>query len=346
MDSEKINEITERMASRISFNTEIGSFARDILRAVAVEMAMEENLYSDDLNTRFIDTATGIDLDMCVRDKGKQRIEAISATGEVKIIGANGTVIKKGTIVTSSSNEYRTIEEKEIVNVSTFVKVEAVQPGEKGNCEVGEITKFKEDYIGLTSVTNLTKISGGRNQETDDELKARVSRYIQYPPISWNQYYFEDKAKEIAEVDKVKCIPCWNGRGTVRLIVTEKTNPIATEEVKNKIKNLIDNEIISDINLTVDSVVINDIALDFEAELNTDYLESEAKEEIKAALNEFLFKNIFKERILYFEIASIINNCKSIEKLSDLKINGIKDDLVIEPDKLCRVNTITIGGIS
>lgn len=346
MDVNKTNEITERMASRISFNTEIGSFTRDIIRAVAVEMAEEENLYTNDLNTRFIDTAKGIDLDMCAKDKYKNRIMSTPATGEVKIIGANGTLIKKGTIVISSQNEYRIIEEKEILNVSTIVKVEAVVPGTKGNCEVGEINRFKEDYIGLGSVTNLNKITGGRDEETDEELRSRLLKYIQNPVISWNRYYFEEKAKEISEVDRVRCIPCWNGRGTVRLIITEKQHQVATSEVKQQVLNLIEDEIISDIVLTVDSVTINNIRLEFEAEINSDYLEQDAKEEIKKNLNDYFFKNLFQERFLYFEIASIINQCKSIDKLSDLKINGIKDDLIVTSDKLCVIEDITIGGIS
>ncbi|MGL5901900.1 MAG: baseplate J/gp47 family protein, partial [Cetobacterium sp.] len=251
----------------------------------------------------------------------------------------------KGILLINNTNNiiYETIEDKEITNVSTTVMVIATTAGKIGNCSAGQINTFKEIYPGLTAVTNETEITGAIDKETDDEYRDRLLNYIQKPQISWNKYVFEEEAKVIKEIDKSKCIPI--GGGEVKLIVTQKNSVIATNEVKTKVYNYINNKILSDINLVVDSVEIFDIQLSIEAVINQDYNNENSKDELTEALNKFFFNKVFETRILYFDIANQILNCKSIDKLSDLKINGIKDDLLLSENQLAVIKTITIGGI-
>lgn len=345
MNEQLVNEITDRLCEPITYNTSSGSFARDICRSIAIELALEDADYEKQLNTRFIDTATGTDLEICGNDKGKSIIEATYAVGTVKITGINGTLIKKGTLLINNTNDitYETIEEKTITNVSTTVMVISRTPGKIGNCPAGQINSFKEIYPGLTAVTNESEISGAIDKETEEEYRARLLNYIKNPRISWNKYVFEDEAKTINEVDKTKCIPI--GAGQVKLIITQKDTIIATDEVKTKVHNYINNKILSDIDLIVESVAVFEIDLSIEAEINQDYNTQNAIDEIKTALNAYFFANLFETRLLYFNIANTILNCKSIDKLSDLKINNIKDDLILTEDKLATIKTITIGGI-
>lgn len=345
MNEQHVNEITDRLCSDISYNTSVGSFARDIMRSIAIEFSSESENYNVQLDTRFIDTATGVDLEICAIDKGKEKIKATYAVGDVKITGLNGTVIPEGVLIenTTTGVIYETIEEKQINNISTIVKVISLTPGTISNCQAGQLTKFKEIYPGLTAVTNEAEITGAIDDETDEQFRNRLLEYIQKPQISWNKYVFEAEAKVIREVDKTKCIPI--GGGSVKLIITEKDNIVATQEVKNKVKNYIENKIISDINLTVEGVSPLGVSISIEAELNQDFNNETAKVEIKNELNSFFFNKLFETRILYFDIADIIQSCKSIIKISDLKINNTKDDLIITEEKLITVNNIQIGGI-
>ena len=75
------------MAEMISYNTSTGSFARDIITSVAIEMVKEEDDYSEQLDKRLIDTATGTDLDISCADKALDRLQATKSTGQVKITG-------------------------------------------------------------------------------------------------------------------------------------------------------------------------------------------------------------------------------------------------------------------
>lgn len=153
---ERINKKVEDMAESISYNTSKGSFARDIIMSCAIEMVKEENDYLSQLDKRLIDTATGTDLDVSCADKAIIRRKAIKSIGTVKITGANGSIIKKGYIVVNSSTatEYEILEEKTIENISTIVKIQCTKAGKIGNCEVGQINKFAQEYTGLSRVEN------------------------------------------------------------------------------------------------------------------------------------------------------------------------------------------------
>ena len=172
MSDERINKKVNDMAEMISYNTSTGSFARDIITSVAIEMVKEEDDYSEQLDKRLIDTATGTDLDISCADKALDRLQATKSTGQVKITGVNGSLIKKGYIVINSSTatEYEILEEKTIENISTTVKIQCTKAGTVGNCEVGQINKFGEEYTGLSKVENLENITNGTDIETDDNF--------------------------------------------------------------------------------------------------------------------------------------------------------------------------------
>lgn len=345
MSDERINKKVNDMAGMISYNTSTGSFARDIITSVAIEMVKEEDDYSEQLDKRLIDTATGTDLDISCADKALDRLQATKSTGQVKITGVNGSVIKKGYIVINSSTatEYEVLEEKTIENISTTVKIQCLTAGTVGNCEVGQINKFAEEYAGLSKVENLENITNGTDIETDDNFRKRALDYIRKPRMSWNQYVFEDKAKEVQGVEHSHCIPRWNGAGTVKLVITEQGKEEVSSELKEKVKNYIDLEVISDIDLTVEGVEINRVDVVIKGTISSDFNEEAAKTTLTNKLNDFFFENLFVEKIYYFDIVEIIQHASCISKIGDITVAGNRNDIELNETKLCKIDSITIN---
>lgn len=345
MSDERINKKVNDMAGMISYNTSTGSFARDIITSVAIEMVKEEDDYSEQLDKRLIDTATGTDLDISCADKALDRLQATKSTGQVKITGVNGSVIKKGYIVINSSTatEYEVLEEKTIENISTTVKIQCLTAGTVGNCEVGQINKFAEEYAGLSKVENLENITNGTDIETDDNFRKRALDYIRKPRMSWNQYVFEDKAKEVQGVEHSHCIPRWNGAGTVKLVITEQGKEAVSSELKEKVKNYIDLEVISDIDLTVEGVEINRVDVVIKGTISSDFNEEAAKTTLTNKLNDFFFENLFVEKIYYFDIVEIIQHASCISKIGDITLAGNRNDIELNETKLCKIDSITIN---
>lgn len=345
MSDERINKKVNDMAEMISYNTSTGSFARDIITSVAIEMVKEEDDYSEQLDKRLIDTATGTDLDISCADKALDRLQATKSTGQVKITGVNGSLIKKGYIVINSSTatEYEVLEEKTIENISTTVKIQCTKAGTVGNCEVGQINKFGEEYTGLSKVENLENITNGTDIETDDNFRKRALDYIRKPRMSWNKYVFEDKAKEVKGVEHSHCIPRWSGAGTVKLVITEQGKEVVSSELKEKVKNYINLEIISDIDLTVEGVEINRVDVVVKGTISSDFNEEAAKTTLTEKLNNFFFENLFQEKIFYFDIVETIQHAGCITKIGDITVAGSRNDIELNENKLCKVNTITIN---
>ena len=67
--------------------------------------------------------------------------------------------------------------------------------------------------------------------ETDDAFRERIFQKIQNPLTSGNKNHYIYWAKSVPNIGDAKCIPCWNGPGTVKVIVisTQKDVPVEAD---------------------------------------------------------------------------------------------------------------------
>ena len=341
---ERVTEKTRNMVEKIDYNTAVGSFARDIVSSVAIELVKGEDDYEDKIDSKNIFNAIGTDLDTEAADAGERRKPATNATGQITITGVNGSLIKKGYKVLNSSNniEYEILEDRTINNFSTKVQVRCITAGTVGNAEIGTINSFVEVYQGLTKVENEIAITNGKDVESDEELRARIIDLIQKPRISWNTYVFEDTVKEIEEVDKVKCVGRARGKGTIDIIITQKSRDTVEEKLKAEVLKYIDFKIISDIDINVIGAEIKIIDISVTGELSSDFDLESADIKLKELINEYLFNQIFKERISYFDLVEVIQHSGCFEHLENVTLNGVKDDLIADVTKLYRISNISI----
>ena len=108
-------------------------------------------------------------------------------------------------------------------------------------------------------------------------------------------------------------------------------------------KNYIDLEIISDIDLTVEGVEINRVDIVVKGTISSDFHEEAAKTTLTEKLNNFFFENLFQEKIFYFDIVETIQHAGCITKIGDITVAGSRNDIELNENKLCKVNTITIN---
>lgn len=128
--------------------------------------------------SRFPDTATGVSLDLAVKFGSMTRLEAIAATGTVKLDVDPGTTIDAGiSISTQGDIEYlTTMAVKDEDNDGIVIApIQAVVPGAAGNVPAGTITRINTPVVGLNAATNEQPTTGGRDRETDKELRDRYA---------------------------------------------------------------------------------------------------------------------------------------------------------------------------
>lgn len=127
-------------------------------------------------NNSFVHKAEGNSLSGLVENRFMQRRPAEKSQGEIVITGEPGTTIEAGFTV-SHINSYVTVEDVEIgIDGTVEAWIIAIIAGANGNAPANTVIEIDTPLVGVDSVTNPEPIIGGREEETDAELKERYDR--------------------------------------------------------------------------------------------------------------------------------------------------------------------------
>ena len=190
--------ILERMINRVVARSDLtdindGSSLKQVLAAAARE--------DDDCHFQMINLLDLFDIDKCIGndldERAKQfnpsitsRIEARKAVGQVRFsrVSTVGDVsISIGTIVqvpasgVQSAILFITTALGTIASGSTqsnLVDAVALEAGTAGNAALGTITAFQTKPSGVDAVTNPAVFASGRDYESDDEFRDRLTALI------------------------------------------------------------------------------------------------------------------------------------------------------------------------
>lgn len=347
----EINNLVEKIFSEEYMNkydNSVGSFSRDIVRAIATEIIIQKKFYEEQSKRYSIEYASGLDLDAICKEDHIYRLPAVAATGFVKIYGTPGTIIQKGMQVNSKNCIYSIDDTVEIpengIVGNTTVSITALEAGEIGNAGIGEINSFAITYKNLEKVINEDKIINGKNVETDDELKKRRKKILSTIKINYNANMIKEMILEnIKTIKNVKVIPRFNGKGTVKIVAINKNNTTLHDGEAENISNFLNEEIITDAIFNVVSVREKQVNIALEAIINKEYTEENAIELTKKTLNNFFLENLFKEnRIYYADVINKLLEVKAFKKISNIDINNAKEDLILEDEDLVKISNITI----
>lgn len=348
MNRENITQIVSRMIEVIrgeGYGISEGSYTRDVAtNPVAIEIDGLEQKLIDTIDRRFSGEAVGGELDVICNDDGVYRDPAVSATTTLLIAGVNGSEIKIGYMANRADGvSYRIMEDTVIVNFETHVKAECVSEGAVGNCGIGEINILAESYPGLAGVTNENEVTSGADEESDESLLTRRNDRISHPATSWNQWWYRDEALKVEGVGKATCIPRWEGPGTVRVIVTGEDYTPASGELIEKVMNYINGQFLNDISLSVATISPTDLEISIEGTLNADFDKESAKRTIVEELNAYFKAALFKSTTIYFSyINEVLMHSDALYNVTNLTVNGKKDNITIDSTKLARVKFETL----
>ena len=152
-------------------------------------------------------------------DGTRGRKLATLASGIVMVTGSAGVVMSAGTRLRAATGfEYETLKQIVVGSTDTPVEVRALDPGEDGNLLPGTIIAFTPTApAGLDQTTEVQILDGGTDEETDDELRARVLLRIQQPPMGGDKTDYVEWALAVPGVTRAWCGPLEQGIGTVTI---------------------------------------------------------------------------------------------------------------------------------
>lgn len=257
-DGNSYNEILNRALSNPileNYDRREGSVIYNALAPMCLELA---NLYlaMDIMDMQsFLITATGDNLDKRVSDHGITRIQATQARRKGRFQRTEQSQDDEGNPTTEYidmdipvGSRFSVPSDSTLTYQYTgmedgFYILECEQAGSKGNSYVGTILPLQ--YISDLAVAEIiddVPYQPGRDEETDDELRARALTIINYDAFGGNIQDYINWVTAIDGVGTAKVYPAWKENGSVLLSVVDSDyEPISTEFQK-QIKEQIDPE--------------------------------------------------------------------------------------------------------
>ena len=211
-----------------------GGFVWDTLSANSKEF---EKAYAEMaliIEASFPQTSWGDWLTKKAEEHGIIRQEATNSSVILTITGQAGIAVSEGALFsTNDGKNFITVETKKIESTGTVdIKAQSQDVGTSCNVDAETITKIPMSIYGVSAVTNKNSAYDGFDEETDEELLERLLFKVQKPATSGNPYHYVQWATEVTGVGGVKVIRLWNGPGTVKVIITDANNGIASEDFR------------------------------------------------------------------------------------------------------------------
>lgn len=340
-------QILSRLLSGISdeFDKTVGSFFYDIDKPVSEEFANVYVRVEEILKNGFALTACGTYLDAKVAEQGIVRKPATKATVTVMVTGTPKNTISAGDKVSSDTLVF-TVTSGGVLdeNGTATVTAECDTPGKIGNVPIGAINRFPVTLPGLVSVTNLTAAENGFDEETDDELRKRYFEKVSLPATSGSKYHYVMWAKEISGVGDAKCLPLWNGNGTVKVVIINADKGVASEELITEVAEHIEESRPIGAEVTVESAVPLIIDVNVSLVLANGVDNDTAIKNISESITSYLQKNAFSgSYISYAQIGGCILSCEEVTDYSNLTLNGGIENIEISETEVPVLGVVTVA---
>jgi uncharacterized phage protein gp47/JayE len=142
---------------------------------------------------------------------------ATLAQGSATFTGTLDAAVPQATNLTAGGITYETTEQIFIGSVPTAATIRAIDTGSAGNQDVGTVMSVVNAPVGVDSSAIVVSLTGGTDDETDDELRARVLKRIREPPMGGDKTDYEQWALAVPGVTRAWCSPLEMGMGTVTL---------------------------------------------------------------------------------------------------------------------------------
>ena len=169
---------------------------------------------------------------------GVIRHPATTASGKVRFDVTGGGVVPAGTELKHSDRTYATQADSDRAGEAAVV---AAVPGADGNLDAGETLYLETPIagVGLEAVV-ATKISGGTDAESDDDLRARTLVRMRETPQGGAAADYKNWALEVPGVTRAWAYPEEDGEGTVTVRFAcdnQEDSVVPDSEMVQKVRN-------------------------------------------------------------------------------------------------------------
>jgi uncharacterized phage protein gp47/JayE len=142
------------------------------------------------------------------------RKSSATASGSVTMTGTPGIVVPAATQLSDGTITYATTADITLGSSPVAVNITAIDPGAAGNHVAGDILNLVSALPGVDGSATVVDLSGGADTETDNELRQRILKRIQQPPMGGSASDYEQWALAVPGVTRAWAAP-EQGTGTI-----------------------------------------------------------------------------------------------------------------------------------
>lgn len=320
-----------------------GTFNKDMIAANSIEFEQayaEMNLI---IEASYAHTSWGIYLTMRAAEFGVIRKESTKAIGKLKVTGEAGAKIIKGSLFATAQDVkfYSKVDEKIGSDGTVIIDIEAGTAGTVGVVEAGTIINIPMSIPNVVGCMNEAATYDGFDEETDKELLERYFLKVRTPATSGNEYHYTSWVLSVAGVGQAKPISCWNGNGTVKVIILNSNGVTASSELIQKVADYIETvrPIGATVTITSPAPKLINITANIKGAFDIDA--------IKTAVNTY-FKTVGFDMtyVSIAQIGKILLDTKTITDYDNLKLNNSTDKISISNEELAVCGSVSLNVIS
>lgn len=319
-----------------------GNHAWNLTRPTALVAAfLCEFIFPEVIRLIMPEYSYGEFLDGHAKNRRITRKPAVAAAGEITITGEPNTFIPKGSLFSTASIngepsvDYVTLEEAVIPEIgSVKVPIKCTKTGLIGNTSERTIIMVGGKITGITGVINEEEITGGVEEESDEDLIIRILEYDRTIGISYTGCPADYKrwAKEVPGIGEAIIIEAQDDSGLVTIILTDANgkpaNDFYCEAVYNHIMRPDDPDqrpAPINANLLVIPPYPIEFSLKATIELATGYTIEAVRTALASNLAQYFPKATGEAEIKYSRVAAVLSATQGVNDYSDLQI-GIYGD--------------------
>ena len=165
--------------------------------------------------------------DIWLTNFGGGQKPATLATGTITAVGTSaGIIVPLGALLTGGSvpsttggnptvMTYQVTHQTTVGLAPTSVPIAAITAGSAGNADTGTNLTWNPAIAGINGVATVVTLTGGADQETLDQLRARLLQRIRQPPMGGDADDYVAWATSVAGVTRAWTSPGEMGVGTV-----------------------------------------------------------------------------------------------------------------------------------
>ena len=298
----------------------------------------------------FVDETSGAYIDKAAAAYGITRKPGTPASVDVTFTGTANAVVPAGTMcVTADGLGFLTDEELTLgEDGSGTVPATSDDVGAVYNVPAQAIVTTQESVAGVSGVTNDAAAAGGTDPEADAALFARLDAYRKTPPTSGNDRHYHQWALEVNGIGAASVIRCWDGPGTVKVIVADmELRPVEEDKVE-EVAAYIETQRPVTAEVTVESAegVGVQVAVTVETDGTVSKLNTE--QALTDRLAEYLGTLAFQTgaEVVYNRVLAIVMGLDGVTDCSGLTVNGGTANVPLDADEVPLLGTVTVNGIA